>query len=338
MTTTSSVASNIVVGGGRFRYSPAPGWPRLPEGWSFVEVVGVATDARDRVFVFSRSEHPVTIFEPDGRFVGSWGEGQFVRPHGITIAPDGAVWCTDDNGHSVRKFSPSGELLLSLGTSGQASDTGIQGWDYRTIARPGAPFNLPTNLAVAPDGSLYVTDGYGNCRVHKFSPEGKLLFSWGTPGSGPGAFNLPHGIAIDREGLVYVADRENSRIQVFSSEGKFLREWTDTARPMQISFDARGIAFVCDVGWRAGLFPWQTAPGQPPRGAYVSIFDRDAKLLARFGGSVDPCAPGDFFAPHDICVDSRGALYVGEVVMSAGGYQGKVDPTCHPIQKFVPVE
>src|SRR5262249_54031419 len=151
--------------------------------------------------------------------------------------------------------------------------TGIDGMDYRTIKRPGPPFNLPTNVAIARSGDLYITDGYGNSRVHKFSAEGKLLFSWGEPGTGPGQFNLPHGIALDRHGLVYVADRENSRIQIFTPEGTYLRQWTDTARPMQIFFNDENRAFVCDVGFRAGLFPFQTPPPPPARGAYVSVFD-----------------------------------------------------------------
>lgn len=330
-------AAGPVVGNGKYRYGAVPDWAKLPAGWSFIEVVGIATDSRDRVFVFCRGEHPVIIFEVDGTFVGSWGEGLFSRPHGITIGPRDEVWCTDDRDHTVRKFTAEGKLLQTLGKSGQPSDTGIDGMDYRTIKQPGPPFNLPTNLAIAPSGELYVTDGYGNARVHKFSADGKLLFSWGSPGAGPGQFNLPHGIAIDRRGRVYVADRENSRIQVFSADGKFLTEWTDTGRPMQIFFDAHDKAFVCDVGFRAGLFPFQTPPPPPVRGAYVSVFDSEGQLLSRWGGSENPCAPGDFFAPHGICVDSRGGVYVGEVVMSAGGNKGRVPPTCHSLQKFVPV-
>ncbi|MGE5193144.1 MAG: peptidyl-alpha-hydroxyglycine alpha-amidating lyase family protein [Deltaproteobacteria bacterium] len=325
----------MIVGNGNYRYQPIPDWAKLPAGWSFVEVVGISVDSRDRAFVFCRGEHPVVIFEPDGTFAGAWGEGLFKRPHGITIGPGDVVWCTDDMGHTVRKFSADGKLLLTLG-SGQPTDTGIVGMDYRTIKRPGPPFNMPTNVAIAPSGELYITDGYGNARVHKFSSEGKLLFSWGGAGDGPGQFNLPHGIAIDGHGRVYVADRENSRIQVFSGEGKFLSQWTDTGRPMQICFDGDDRAFVCDVGFRAGLFPFQTPPPPPVRGAYVSVFDTEGRLLSRWGGSDDPCAPGDFFAPHGVCVDSRGAVYVGEVVMSAGGRQGKVPPTCHSLQKFVP--
>lgn len=326
-----------IVGTGDFRYRPVPDWPTLPAGWSFEEVVGMATDARDEVYVFNRGEHPVIVFDAAGHFVRAWGEGQFQRPHGITIAPDGAVFLTDDHDHSVRKFSPDGDLLMTLGARGVPSDTGIQGLDYRTILRPAGPFNLPTNLAIAADGGLYVTDGYGNCRVHRFSAEGELQFSWGEPGDGPGQFNLPHGIGIDPEGLVYVADRENSRIQIFTPTGEFLREWTETARPMEVFFDSRGLAFVCDVGWKAGLFPWQSPPSQDPPGGYVRILDREGELLSRWGGGTDPCAPGDFFAPHDICVDSQGAVYVAEVCRSAGGYRGLVSLDCHTIQKFVPM-
>src|SRR5262249_51879427 len=190
------------------------------------------------------------------------------------------------------------------------------GIDYRTIRRVGPPFHRPTNVAMAADGSLYVTDGYGNARVHKFDPAGKLQFSWGEPGSGPARFNLPHGLTIDREGLVYVADRETSRVQVFSAEGKFLTQWTDVARPMQVFYHGDHI-FVAEVGWKAGLFPWLTSPSPDAPGGRVSVFDRAGRVLSRWGGEGDPCAPGNFFAPHDICLDSPGDIYVGEVVPSS---------------------
>jgi DNA-binding beta-propeller fold protein YncE len=323
------------VGGGAFRYEALARWGELPAGWDLVEVAAVAADSRDRVYVFNRGEHPVVVFDRDGRFLGSWGEGVFVRAHGLTVGPDDSVWCTDDLDHTVRKFTTEGRLLLTLGASGRPSDTGVEGIDYRTIRRGGPPFHRPTNLAVAADGSLYVTDGYGNARVHKFDPDGRLLFSWGEPGAGPGQFNLPHGLALDGEGLVYVADRENSRVQVFSPAGEFLREWTDVARPMEVFIDGADNVFVAEVGWRAGLFPWQTAPGPDPVGARLSVFDRGGGLLARWGGGDDPCAVGDFFAPHDVWIDGQGDLYVGEVVMSAGGNRGLVPPGCHALQKFV---
>jgi DNA-binding beta-propeller fold protein YncE len=323
-----------IVGQGPYRYQALERWEKLPAGWSFGEVAGVATDSQDRVYVFNRGAHPLIVFDREGNFLTSWGEGRFNRAHGITIGPDDAVYCTDDLDHTVRKFTTEGKLLLTLGTSGQPSDTGIDGIDYRTIQRVGPPFNRPTNLALSRNGDMYVTDGYGNARVHKFAPDGKLLFSWGEPGSGPGQFNLPHGIVVDTEERVYVADRENSRVQIFDSRGKFLSQWTDVARPMQVVLDAAGNVLVAEVGFRAGMFPWATAPADPV-GARVSVFTPQGKLLSRWGGGPDPCAAGDFFAPHDLWVDSRGDLYVGEVTMSAGGNRGLVSPDCHCLQKFV---
>src|SRR6266567_4359792 len=141
-----------------FGYKADDQWARLPAGWAWREAAAVATDSRDRVFVFHRGEHPVLVFGRDGTFVTSWGEGLFARPHGLYIGPDDAVYCT--------------------------------------IRWVGPPFNFPTNLALAPDGAMYVSDGYGNARIHKFTPEGRLLLSWGDKGSGPGQFHIPHGIAI----------------------------------------------------------------------------------------------------------------------------------------------
>jgi DNA-binding beta-propeller fold protein YncE len=327
----------IVVGAGQYRYQVQVGWEQMPAGWSFVEVAGVATDSADRVYVFNRGEHPVIVFDREGRFLTSWGEGTFQRPHGIAIGPDDGVYCTDDLGHAVHKFTTEGKLLFSLGTPGKPSETGAVGFDYRTIRQGGPPFNLPTNVAFAPDGSLFISDGYGNARVHHFSADGKLLASWGAPGEGPGQFNVPHGIAVDRQSRVYVADRENSRVQVFTRDGELLGIWTDVARPMQVFVGPEGQVFVAEVGWRAGRFPWQTPPPGEVPAARVSIFDSDGRLLVRWGGEGDPCAPGEFFAPHDLAIDSRGDLYVGEVVMSAGGKRGEVPASCHALQKFVRV-
>lgn len=317
-----------------FGYDADDHWAKLPPGWDWREVAGVATDSQDRVYVFNRGEHPLIVFAPDGTFLSSWGEGVFTRPHGITIGPDDTVYCTDDSDHTVRAFRPDGTLLLTIGTSGKPSDTGATSVDYRTIRRAGPPFHYPTNLAISPDGNLYISDGYGNACVHAFTPVGKHLFSWGEPGGGPGQFHVPHGIAIDRAGIVYVADRENSRIQLFTLEGKYLTEWTGIARPCQAFIDAQGNVMVAELGYRAGMWPGTSAPADSP-GGMVSRFDRHGELLARWGGGSDPCAPGDFFAPHDICADSHGDLYVAEVVLSAGGYGRLVPTTCHSLQKFV---
>ncbi len=317
-----------------FRYDAHDHWAQVPAGWTWNEVTAVAIDSRDRVFVFNRGEHPVMVFHRDGSFVTSWGEGVFARPHGITIGPDDMVYCTDDLDHTVKKFAPDGKLLLTLGTSGKPSNTGATSIDYRTIRQAGEPFYFPTNVALSADGEIFVTDGYGNARVHKFSPEGRLLLSWGEPGSGPGQFHVPHGIAINREGTVFVADRENSRIQLFSPDGKFLSERTDIARPCQVTFDAAGHLFVAELGYRSGMWPGTTAPTPDATGGRVSVFDSAGQLLARWGGGENPTALGDFFAPHDLRVDSHGDVYVAEVVMSAGGNRGLVDPTCHSLQKF----
>jgi DNA-binding beta-propeller fold protein YncE len=323
-----------VVGSGEFRYRVAVDWPRWPDNWSVIEVVGMATDSRDRVFVFSRGDHPVTVFDREGNFVTSWGEGLFARPHGITIASDDSVFCTDDFGHTVRKFTPDGKLLMTLGVHGQPSDTGATSIDYRTIRHAGPPFHFPTNVAIAASGDLFISDGYGNVRIHHFTADGRLLNSWGSLGSGPGQFQIPHGIAIDQHGTIYVADRENSRLQLFSQAGEFIAEWPDIARPCDVMIDNAGRVFVAEVGYRAGMWPGIEPPFPGAPGGRVSVFNSRGGLLARWGGGDNPTAPGDFYAPHDIWFDSRGDLYVSEVVRAASrGVKPSVGDY-HTLQKF----
>jgi DNA-binding beta-propeller fold protein YncE len=324
----------VKVGSGPLLYEADAAWARLPGGYQWAEATAVAVDRHNRVFVFNRGPHPVIVFGADGAFLFSWGEGIFNRPHGVTIGPDDAVYCTDDCDHTVRKFTPEGRLLLTLGTSGRPSDTGATGNDFRTIKHVGPPFNFPTNIALAQDGAIYVADGYGNARIHKFSPDGRLLFSWGEPGSGPAQFRVPHGIAVDRTGTVYVADRENSRIQLFTPDGDYVAEWTDVARPCQVALDGQDRVYVAELGFRAGMWPGTTAPTTDATGGRMSVFNTRGELLARWGGGKNPTAAGDFFAPHDVCVDSRGDVYVAEVVMSAGGNRGLVPADCRSLQKF----
>lgn len=333
-----SIDSQAPAGCATYGYSVNDCWAQLPEGVTFPEVAGVAVDSRDRVYVFNRGEHPVIVFAPDGTFLEAWGEGLFVRPHGITIGPDDSIYCTDDSGHVVHKFSPEGDLLLTLGTHEVPSDTGATSVDYRDIRQAAGPFHYPCNLALGPGGEMYVADGYGNARVHKFSPDGTLLRSWGEPGSGPGQFHLPHGIAVGTDGRVYVADRENSRVQIFSSEGEPLGLWTDVVRPCQVCATPAGNIWVAELGYVAGMFPGNTAPEGVTTGGRVSLFQTDGTLLARWGGAGDPMLPGEFFAPHDICYDSTGAIYVGEVTASAGGNRGLVSPDCPSLQKFTPAQ
>jgi DNA-binding beta-propeller fold protein YncE len=309
-------------------------WAKVPAGWTWQEVTAVAVDSQDRAFVFNRGDHPVMVFNRDGSFLKSWGEGVFTSPHGITIGPDDSVYCTDHFDHTVRKFTPDGQLLMTLGKSGQPSSTGATSIDFRTIRHAGPPFYFPTNVAIGPHGEIFVTDGYGNARVHKFSPDGTLPTSWGTPGGDAGQFRIPHGIAIDQRGVLFVADRENSRIQLFSQEGEFLDQWTDVARPQQIAFDREGNVYVAELGYKAAMWPGISAPSEDATGGRVSIFTPTGELLARWGGGSHPTATGDFYAPHDIRIDSHGDVYVSEVNFSAGGNRGLISLDCHCLQKF----
>jgi DNA-binding beta-propeller fold protein YncE len=329
---SSTTETRAIVGSGNLRYSADTNWCRLPEGEELGEVIGIATDSKDRVFLFTRTPNRLRVFDREGNYLYSWDEGLFVRPHGILIAPDDTVYLTDDNGHAVRQFAPDGRLLLTLGVSGQPSDTGATTPDYRTIKHAAGPFCFPTNVALSPRGEIYVSDGYGNARIHRFSPDGRLLRSWGEPGAGPGQFHVPHGIAIDREGVVLVADRENSRIQRFTPDGEFIDEWTDVARPCDMFIDKTGRIFVAEIGFYAGLYYGVVAQGAS--GGRVSVFSPDHKVLARFGGGANPCAPGDFWSPHDVWIDSHGDLYVGEVNYTTGIRKGLIGPESHTLQKF----
>jgi DNA-binding beta-propeller fold protein YncE len=323
---------------GPFHYLADASWSARPEGFTWTEVTAVATDSRDRIFVFVRGEVPVLIFDADGSLLDSWGRGVFARPHGLTIGPDDRVYCVDDLDHTVRVFTPEGKLLLTLGRSGRPSDTGATSIDYRTITHAGPPFYFPCNVAVTEEGDIFAADGYGNARIHHFSPDGELLHSWGEPGDRPGQFHVPHGIALHPDGRLFVADRENSRIQIFSQDGEILSEMRDIARPCQVAFDKQGRLFVAELGYRSGMWPGTTAPSPDSPGGRLAIFDANLNLLGRMGGGANPTAPGDFFAPHDVCIDSRGNVYLAEVVWSAGANRGHVSADCHSLQQFRPIE
>jgi sugar lactone lactonase YvrE len=320
------------------------GWEQLPVGYAHPDVADVAVDSDGRVYLFCRSEHPVLVYERDGRFVRSWGEGVFsMRAHGVSIAPDETLWFTDDGDQTVRRFTRDGRLLQTIGTSGVASDTGYDGTTVTSIARGGPPFNRPTNLAVAPNGDLYVSDGYGNARVHQFSPRGELRRSWGEPGSGPGQFMVPHGVAVHADGRVFVCDRENDRIQIFSPDGEFLEQWTEIQRPTKLVFGASGIAIVAELCWREGLRSFRTGPIERHRPSRIALLDPRGAVLARLGdvgpidaiwGAADPCRSGNFCAPHGLALDPDGDLYVAEVTWTIGTSKGLVGPACHTIQKF----
>jgi DNA-binding beta-propeller fold protein YncE len=325
------------------RYELVPEWEQLPNGFRHLDVADVAVDASDNVFVLARSDARVIVYDREGKFRYSWGENVLTdRPHGITIAA-GLVYCADDRDHTVRIFTPEGEQKGLLGTSGVASDTGadraLPGIFERTasIVRTGPPFNRPTKAAIGAAGEIYVSDGYGNARIHKFSPDLELLLSWGEPGVGRGQFHVPHAVCVTPDQRVLVADRENDRIQVFTNEGQFLTEWAHVQRPAALATDSAGLIYVAENSWLVGDRSWTRGPIAADEPGRVTILQPDGTLVARLGvarDAWDPCAPAQFSAPHGIAVDSHGDLYVAEVTHThLGGHRGLSD-SCHTLQKF----
>ncbi len=246
----------------------------------------------------------------------------------------------DEADHTVRKFSPDGVLLMTLGNPGVPSDTGYNqrlasGYERQaSVARGGAPFNRPTGVSLAPNGEIYVSDGYGNARVHRFSPEGELLQSWGEPGTGSGQFNLPHDLWVTQDGRMIVADRENDRIQFFSLTGRYLDQWTHVQRPTGIFVDQEGLIYVSENSWHEGQRSFRNGLIEKDLPGHVAVLSPEGTVLARLGGEGDPCAPGNFCAPHGLCLDSRGDLYVVEVSYTHSGRHGLVPEDCHVLQKF----
>jgi DNA-binding beta-propeller fold protein YncE len=290
----------VTIGQGSYSYRVVEDWAKLPPGWSFKEVGAVAVDAKDQVYVFNRGEHPMMVFDRDGNFLRAWGEGLFPRAHGIHIGPDETLWLTDDGDHTVRRCTLEGKVLLELGIPGKPSP-------YMS----NEPFHRCTHTALSPSGDLYVSDGYGNACVHKFSPDGKRLFTWGEPGTDPGQFNIVHNICCDADGWVYVADRENHRVQVFDGNGKYEAQWNNMHRPCGLYTPGgkQPIFYIGELG--SGMNVNSKHPNLGPR---VSIVTHEGKTLARLGSREGPGEkPGQFIAPHGIAVDSRGDIYVGEV-------------------------
>lgn len=320
----------MIVGQGEYRYEPLVGWMKLPEGWAVQDLPGLVVGPDDLVYLYHRGTHPVIALDTEGNVKSSWGDGVFKRPHSVRVDKEGMVFCVDDWNHAITKFNAKGEPLLTLGTPGKPSDTGAVNMYYRTIKRAAGPFNCVTDIAFAPNGDLFASDGYGNARVHHFSKDGELIKSWGQPGSRPGQFNLPHAIIIDKQGRVFIADRENSRVQVFSQEGDLLQVWSDATRASSLALDAKGNVIVGEFGFNVGsMYGGDPVPPRRPMYARVTVRSPEGEVLSSFGTS-NMCAPGNFWAPHCIGIDSHQNLYVGEVSKTTNAPAG-----CHVIQKLV---
>lgn len=273
----------ITIGMGAHVYEYQGDWARLPRGHSFQAPSGVAVDSQDRVYVFQRGDPPVLVFDPDGTFMDAWPRRarEIEDAHHIYISPTDDIYLADRDAHQVLKYTPEGTLVMALGMRDQAA---LQ-----------QPFNHPSDIAVAPSGDIYISDGYGNSSIHMFSAEGEFLGSFGSPGRGPGQFRVPHSLWVAKDGRVLVCDRENDRVQVFAADGTYLTEWTDFKAPMGIYMDAQQTVYVTD---------------QIPR---LSIFNLSGELLAR---------GRTFENSHHVYGNSRGDLYATDVAN-------------HRLQKFV---
>jgi hypothetical protein len=282
-------------------YEPEPHWGSLPLGISMGgDATSVAVDSEDNVYVFNRGNAPLIIFDRDGRFVDTWGAGEFDWPHGIYIDDNDDLFLVDSGGHFIQKRTREGKLLFTIGTRGEPA-----------AAYSGGYFNQPTDLVVHPGTrELFVTDGYGNAVVHRFSPEGEHIASFGEPGADDGQLSLPHGIELLDDDLLVVCDRENFRLQLFTTAGEYVDQWYSHKPCAVCKESGADLLFVAELGGVGGRH------ALPNFGHRVSIHGIDGKHLAHFGAPLPGFEPHEFFAPHSIAIDSRGDIYVAEVTCS----------------------
>lgn len=309
-------------------------WAAIGDSLGFREIADAAIDADGTVYVLGRGEPGgVVRLTRGGEVIDRWGGEYFSRPHGLTLCPgEDALWVTDDFAQSVRKFSRNGELLQTIGSVVPVDYTGYVRGDTDSIRRPGPPFCFPTAVDLAGSGELMVSDGYGNARVHRFSPDGSLLESWGAPGREPGQFRLPHGILVDGERLL-VADRENNRVQVFGADGVFREQWDDCRRPAAVQRVRPGLYAVAELGWvnqarGRDRYMDPTAPS-----GRITLRDAGGRLLREF----TPSGMGrdeTWFAPHGLAVGPDGEIVVTETWVTFFRGQAPPRPALH---RFEPV-
>ena len=270
----------------KYDYELIQSWGNLPDGMTFGVVSSVASDSQNRVYVYQRKDPPIVVLDSDGNYLNSWGISAFNLPHGFCIVDD-VIYLTDREDSVCLKYTLDGKPLMVLGDRGIHSDTGCEE-PGELVPRAAGPFNYPSEMYPSPSGDLYVSDGYRNSRVHRFSAEGRYITSWGTPGKGgPGEFHLPHSLLIDEEGLVYVCDRENNRIQIFTPEGEFITMWSDMTRPNDISQSVDGDFYIAE----------STFEGSTPR---ISVRDKQGKILSSWESR----------QAHGLWVDKQDSVYL----------------------------
>ena len=313
----------ITAGNDEYAYELVEGWG-MSNGSGIdgtFDVAGIGVDSRGNVYLFNRGPNPVIVLDEQGNFLRRWGDKKtFPNAHAVTIGPDDTVWLTDTFDHTVRKCTSDGKILMTLGASGRPAK-----------GMSGEPFCRCTHAAIHPGtGEIFVSDGYGNARVHKYSPDGRLLYSWGEPGNRPGQFNLPHNICTDRDGYVYVADRENQRVQVFTPNGRLEHVWAGMARPCGMYIDTAG-SQLCYIGELSSAWWCQAARdlweicNQPGCGPRVSIYSLDGELRTTLLDNGQGEEPSQMIAPHGIAVNRRGDIYIGEVSATAGPWFPRKD-------------
>jgi sugar lactone lactonase YvrE len=293
-------------------YRTIENWAKLPEGRTWGSTAGVAIDRNGNIWVAERcganscaGSHlaPILEFDSSGKLLTSFGADLFVFPHGITADRDGNIWVTDGDGkdgkgHQVFKFSPKGKVLLTLGKAGVAGD----GEDT---------FNRPSAVAIAANGDIFVADGHGgesNARIVKFSKEGRFIMAWGKKGSAPGELNIPHALAFDSKGRLFVADRGNNRIQIFDQNGKFIDQWPQFSRPSGIFIDRNDVIYVADsesgsvakdhAAWKRGIRIGSAKDGS------VTAFIPDPNTDPNYTGTS---------AAEGVSADTHGVIYGAEV-------------------------
>ena len=293
----------------QFAYELVEEWPQLSPGYILSQPTGIGIDSREHIFVFHRTGRKWTTPFPDslissntildldnetGKILNSWGANLFIMPHGLTVDKEDNIWVTDVALHQIFKFNSAGQMIMKLGVAKVSGNDSLH-------------FNLPTDVAVANDGSFYVSDGYGNSRVVRFSPSGKYLFQWGTHGSKIGEFDIPHGITLDNKGNVYVADRQNNRIQVFDSAGVFLKELKNNDSVAQlpaVTIDNAQNLFTVD-------YDFTIAPQILEKGSTIFKYNDADSIEFHFGATGEKQRTTSWF--HDISVDKQGNIYIGDI-------------------------